>query len=220
MTYEPKEVGKRIKEARLAKGLKTDELAAMLQLSEATLYRYESGSIGRIKTPVLESIGDILEVTTDWLIGRTDKIGMVEEIPYTFYPFLRQPFDQKLTSDISDYIDLPKVALPDVLLGAYARNPNLVLFSCTNPLMEVFMGTPGTAAVIIGVTEQSLRTNDQVLLTVNGELAPYQYFSNQTRTVYRPMVNNINFTDVIVENGYSETDYELICKVISFQVVL
>lgn len=64
-------LGERIKEARLAKGLTQKQLAEMLNTTDATVNRYEKG----VRNPdpeTLETIADILEVSMDYLFGKTN----------------------------------------------------------------------------------------------------------------------------------------------------
>ena len=65
-------IGKRIAEARDKQGMTLKELADMVNLSEATISRYENGIVGNIKTPIIESISNILNVNLNWLLGISD----------------------------------------------------------------------------------------------------------------------------------------------------
>lgn len=66
-----KDVGERIAEIRRKRGIKQDELAEMAMLSRISIARYESGKMepGAL---ALSRIADVLEVTTDELLGRVD----------------------------------------------------------------------------------------------------------------------------------------------------
>ena len=66
-----KDVGARIAEIRRKRGIKQDELAEMAMLSRISIARYESGKMepGAL---ALSRIADVLEVTTDELLGRVD----------------------------------------------------------------------------------------------------------------------------------------------------
>lgn len=65
-------LGRRIREARMLRGLTQPEMAKRLDLSLRTYQKYEEGS----RNPQLDSlvlIATILNVTTDWLLGITDE---------------------------------------------------------------------------------------------------------------------------------------------------
>lgn len=70
---ENKEIGKRIQERRKALKISVVDIAACTGLSKATIHRYENGDIQHIKLPVLDTIAAMLDVSTLWLIGKSDK---------------------------------------------------------------------------------------------------------------------------------------------------
>lgn len=61
----------RLKEARNQKGLKQREVAAHLQMSTHSYQNYEIG-VRRPNFEILVALADYLDVTTDYLMGRTD----------------------------------------------------------------------------------------------------------------------------------------------------
>ena len=67
------EIGMRIKQTRLELGLSLDEVAKSVGVAKSTIQRYESGSIGKIKLPVVESIAKYLKVNPAWLLCKSDK---------------------------------------------------------------------------------------------------------------------------------------------------
>lgn len=107
------DIGRRIMELRLEKGLYQKELASYLNLSVGTISNYEQG----IHHPDLDTIcrlADFFDVTTDYLLNRT---------PHRYDPAkLNQPISQDYTvgdlvnttlelsprgvSSLLDYIDL------------------------------------------------------------------------------------------------------------------
>jgi len=62
-------IGERIKARRIELGLSVDELAARLGKNRATIYRYESGAIKDMPTPVLEPLAKALNTTPAELMG-------------------------------------------------------------------------------------------------------------------------------------------------------
>lgn len=62
----------RIKKLRLEKGMSQQELGDMIGITKVSICGYENGT----RTPSLETfdiLADILETSTDYLLGRTDK---------------------------------------------------------------------------------------------------------------------------------------------------
>lgn len=66
------DVGKRIKARRKELGMSAEEVAAIIGVSPATVYRYESAAIMNMKTDKLLPIAEALETTPEYLMGWTD----------------------------------------------------------------------------------------------------------------------------------------------------
>lgn len=64
-------MGKRIRERRKSKGLTMKELGAKLNLAESTIAGYEAG-YREPSASMLEKIAEVLDTSTDYLLGRTD----------------------------------------------------------------------------------------------------------------------------------------------------
>ena len=65
-------IGQRIKETRLELGLSLDEVANKVGVAKSTIQRYESGAIGKIKLPIVESIAKELKVNPAWLLCKSN----------------------------------------------------------------------------------------------------------------------------------------------------
>ena len=65
-------IGDRIKEARTALGYSAEQVAAFLQVSPATIYRYENGDISKLPSKFIKPLADYLCVTPAYLMGWTD----------------------------------------------------------------------------------------------------------------------------------------------------
>lgn len=63
------DVGQRIKECRIKKGLTVDELAEKLKKNRATVYRYENGDIENLPITILDPIAKALGTSPAFLMG-------------------------------------------------------------------------------------------------------------------------------------------------------
>lgn len=66
------EIGKRIKSRREQLGLTLDDISRQVGVAKSTIQRYETGKIETPKQPVLLSIANVLQVSLDWLMRKTD----------------------------------------------------------------------------------------------------------------------------------------------------
>ena len=66
-------IGDRIKQARLALGYSAEQVAAFLQVSPATIYRYENGDISKLPSKFIKPLAEFLCVTPEYLMGWTNE---------------------------------------------------------------------------------------------------------------------------------------------------
>ena len=66
-------IGDRIKSARLALGYSAEQVAAFLNVSPATVYRYENGDISKLPSKFIKPLAEFLCVTPEYLMGWTDE---------------------------------------------------------------------------------------------------------------------------------------------------
>jgi len=66
-------IGDRIKEARLALGYSAEQVAAFLNVSPATVYRYENGDISKLPSKFIKPLADFLCITPAYLMGWSDE---------------------------------------------------------------------------------------------------------------------------------------------------
>ena len=67
-----KQIGFRIKSEREEKGMTLQDIADRIGVAKSTIQRYETGTIEKIKLPVISAIAKALEVNPSWIIGKTD----------------------------------------------------------------------------------------------------------------------------------------------------
>ena len=66
-------IGDRIKESRIRLGYSAEQVAAFLNVSPATVYRYENGDISKLPSKFIKPLADYLCVSPAYLMGWTDE---------------------------------------------------------------------------------------------------------------------------------------------------
>ena len=74
-------IGDRIKQARLNIGYSAEQVAAFLQVSPATVYRYENGDISKLPSKFIKPLAEYLCVTPEYLMGWSDESAPVQDLP-------------------------------------------------------------------------------------------------------------------------------------------
>lgn len=67
------EIGSRMKECRIILGYSAEQVAAALNISPATIYRYEKGDISKMPSQILKPLSDFLCTTPSYLMGWSDE---------------------------------------------------------------------------------------------------------------------------------------------------
>lgn len=87
--------GKRLKMLRIDKGLDQKELGAILNVTKQTISGYERDY--RVPPPeMLSALADFFEVSTDFLLGRTDERIPVHELKKKIFDASYIPKDEDL----------------------------------------------------------------------------------------------------------------------------
>lgn len=73
------DLGKRIRKARKAKKLTQEQIGTAVSVSDATINRYEKG-IRQPDPEMLRLIADVLDVSVDYLLGRTETPRLKTEV--------------------------------------------------------------------------------------------------------------------------------------------
>lgn len=72
-TYNGYEIGARIKDRRQELSMTLQDVANEVGISKSTVLRYENGSIGNIKLPVIEAIARSLQINPAYLLGKSNE---------------------------------------------------------------------------------------------------------------------------------------------------
>jgi repressor LexA len=113
-------LGERIRQLRQNKGLTQQKLAEMLNTTNATISNYETGA----STPdyeTLQKIADIFNVTTDYLLGRTDEITVKEN--KTTHSIDKEKLKDALEDILNDIIPVKNIVKVPILGTIRAGDP-------------------------------------------------------------------------------------------------
>lgn len=96
------ELGTKIKDARLRKGLTQSELGSLLGVQKSAVAKWECGTVVNIKRKILKQLADVLEIPPHELIANdwcSHTVGMTE-LHATILA------DEKLMGAVAEYYEL------------------------------------------------------------------------------------------------------------------
>lgn len=116
--------GQRMKARRKEIGLSAERVAEILDVSPATIYRYENGAIEKVPGDRLEPIARALQTTPQALMGWEDFQQPLPSNLITLEPMDQVPLVGQIAcgtpilaeENIEDYVDLPRHILADFAL--------------------------------------------------------------------------------------------------------
>lgn len=108
-------LGDRIRERRKAKGLSGQQVADLLGITQTNIAGYETGR-RKPSTKRLEKLSEILEVSIDYLMGRTDEPGSTTLNPSPIQPAGRARRAESLSKRAADLRE-------DIRFGYAAASP-------------------------------------------------------------------------------------------------
>ena len=76
-------IGDRIKSARQALGYSAEQVAEFLNVSPATIYRYENGDISKLPSKFIKPLAEFLCITPAYLMGWAEEPPEPPAVPHT-----------------------------------------------------------------------------------------------------------------------------------------
>jgi transcriptional regulator with XRE-family HTH domain len=104
--------GERLRQLRKNRGLEVKDLSDKLALAPTTIYGYESGSRGP-DVEIIKAISIFFDVTTDYLLGRSDHPRLTEELDKNY---------NKKTLELINMVE----SLPEDLRDQFWKNAELM----------------------------------------------------------------------------------------------
>ena len=182
--------GKRMKEARLSKGITLLEIAEKLGRTEATIQRYESGNIKNLKSDTIEAIAKSLNVKPAYLMGwlNEDEVKSLSN-DYTYYP---TAISAGLPINVEAVTQADKISIPDSLMGKYAGSNDLFITKINGESMNKVMKDGSTIAVK-PTTLDGLKNGDIVVFSNNYEYSVKRFYKFDDVVSFRPDSDNLEF---------------------------
>lgn len=193
------DIGKRIASIRRERGFNQEELSEMARINRVTLARYETGTI-EPGAMALSRIADALNVSTDELLCRTEKLPPFIPIVKGAVPIVGEiacGVPITASQNIEGYADLPDGVIADFALKCKGdsmtptfNDGDLVLI---RQQPEVEDGQIAALGIDGGATLKHIYRQDGGVVCVsdNPKFAPQFFPADETPTVYGKAVGFI-----------------------------
>lgn len=192
-------IGSRIRRTRESRNKTLLEVAKALDVTEATVQRYESGNIKNLKLDTITKLSNVLNVDPAYLMGwkQLDE-DLTTEYEYSYLPVSISaglPLSvEAITAD-----DVEKISIPNSIMGKWAGDDNVFITRTNGDSMnKVF--PHGSLLGVKKVPLDNLNNGDIVVFSENGEYSVKRYYKYDDKIVFRPDSNSLEFTDYVVSS--------------------
>lgn len=221
-------IGERIKERRKKLGISVDDLANKIGKNRATIYRYESKEIENLPTTVLEPLAKALATTPAALMGwdESGSTAAPQDAPaasasfeYTLIPV---GISAGQMEDCEALSLLPKISVPDVIMGPYARDPHIVFMRVNGESMNRVIDNGATIAVMTGLERCQIQNGDIVIARYDGAgytIKRYYDLPEKHQIILTPDSDDPGFLPIPI-NYESPDDLRIFGRVVMYSVIL
>lgn len=190
---------KNLRYLRLKAGLSQDTVGDLVGKKFTTIQRWETA----VNEPNLETankLADFFHVSLDDMCyADLSQRESAPNVPAGWYYEIPAGISAGALEDLDALYELPRISIPDSLMGRYAHNPKVVFIHINGQSMDKIIADGSVVAVMTGIDREQLRDGDLVVVSNGHGYTVKQFFddtSNQ-RIILRPASNNPVFTDII-----------------------
>lgn len=207
--------------------------------------KYYMNLIGKSQKEICKDLGFKEMTFSDWVNAKTypriDKIELMaqyfhvkksdliekyglsaESIAPAFeYYFIDEGISAGLLENVEAITELPKINIPDAILGRYARDKDIVFVRVNGESMNNIIENHSVIAVKTGISQAQLNNGDIVIATNHGSYTIKRFFNDvqNQRIVLCPDSSDPSFYDIVIP--YEDaSDFSVFGKVIMYSVVL
>lgn len=211
-------VGERIKKRRKQLRLSVSNVAEKLGVDRSTIYRYESSEIEKFPLQVIEPISKILNVSPAYLMGweETEPNQLTSE-----YPYMPEAISAGMPDIIDGITDLDMISIPDVLMGEWAGNKNLLLMRINGESMNKII--PDNSLIGVNLLNEysilfgGVNDGDIVVYSDDHEYAVKRFYRDGDKIIFRPESSDSSFYDYITDT--SNENLKIHGKVVMWNVI-
>lgn len=221
-------VGLRIRAERQNKHLTLKELGALVGISESTTQRYEKGQIKSVDINIMKKFADALEIPTERLLGwdESGSPAAPQDAPAAFasfeYTLIPVGISAGQMEDCEALSLLPKISVPDVIMGPYARDPRIVFMRVNGESMNRVIDNGATIAVMTGLERCQIQNGDIVIARYDGAgytIKRYYDLPEKHQIILTPDSDDPGFLPIPI-NYESPDDLRIFGRVVMYSVIL
>ena len=208
-----------LKYYRKLNGYTQETIAPKLKITTSAYGSYEQG---RNEPPYskLKMLADIYNITVSQLTGEPkDTIEFIaQSVSVHTYPYIDNYVSAGSPTTISGMANLPKIQVPDELVGSYAGSSKLYFLKVNGESMNKIIPNDSVIGIIEYDSVYDLKNGDIVVYsTQDNEFAVKYFYRDGNKLIFRPASTNPNYYDTIFD---IKDNIKILGKVVQYSVTL
>ena len=215
-----------LRELRKKKQLTQAELAKLTGLTVSAISMYENGN-REPNFETLEVFADFFNVDMNFLLDKKraspaapqDAPAASASFEYTLIPV---GISAGQMEDCEALSLLPKISVPDVIMGPYARDPHIVFMRVNGESMNRVIDNGATIAVMTGLERCQIQNGDIVIARYDGAgytIKRYYDLPEKHQIILTPDSDDPGFLPIPI-NYESPDDLRIFGRVVMYSVIL
>ncbi|WP_277301824.1 XRE family transcriptional regulator [Veillonella caviae] len=209
-----------IRHFRKLRNLSQDDIAKNLGYkSFTTIQKWETGMA---EPPVgkLYELAEMLHVNIMDLLGKDSGNDNID-FPLNTYKFVPTSVSAGALTNIDGINFMPSINIPDIIMGRYAGNKNIILMPVNGESMNNVIQNGAIIAVLTNLELGDIHDGDIVVVKNGGDYTVKRFYNDthHQEFIFRPDSTDMSFRDIVF--GYDEADdLYLIGKVVMYNVTV
>lgn len=203
-------IGKLLKHRREQLSLSQQEVADAVGVSKSIISRWESDEVKSMGVDKVKKICEALSLDPMSLINNNIDTNS-NSLAFSEYPYIPNPVSAGIPQSIEGIMELPQIAIPDEILGKYAKNKNIIIMKVNGESMNKVIENGSIIGVLTKVDRYNLKNGDIVVFNHEYEYSLKRFYNLGEKIVFKPDSTDMRFTDIVYN---SDDNIEIIGKVI------
>lgn len=213
------DIKNKLRQLRKDHGYNQEDVAFKLGMSTSAYGYYEQGKTTPPLTK-LKMLASIYNVSISELTGEPkDTVEFIAQstIAHT-YPYIDNYVSAGKPTTISGMKDLPRIQVPDELVGSYAGSNKLFFLKVNGESMNKVIPNDSVIGIVEYDSIHDLKNGDIVVYsTEDSEFAVKYFYKDGNDLIFRPASTNPHYYDTIFD---IQDNIKIIGKVVQYSVTL
>lgn len=191
-------IGLFLKNRREELELSQQEVANLIGVSKSIISRWENNEVKNIGINNMQKLLKVLSIDTLSFFNIPNNSNSHSvSCSCSEYPYIPNPVVAGIPQSIEALTELPQIAIPDELLGKYAKNKNIIIMKVNGESMNRVIENGSIIGVLTDIDRYSLKNGDIVVFNHDYEYSLKRFYNVGDKIIFKPDSTDMRFTDIV-----------------------